>query len=606
MLNNSGGACDLMKAGKDIPAPKINWVNKEEALFYEIVDSEGRGLKPYWVDRNDIRVKEARPLILQKVFKAVPKDKTGTIPGIATQWQLMESKEDDLKIENILIKGDNLLALNSLKKIFSTLETDNKPKCIFIDPPYNVGKAFENYDDNLEMSCWLTMMRDRLVILRELLHENGYIFVILDDNAIFHCKLLMDEIFGKDNFLGDIVWQSRKSVSNDTFVSLSTNHILLYAKNKELNSKKDFKLEADEEKFSNPDNDPRGKWVADPFDAPEIRANLTYKIKNPNTGEEFYPAPGRHWATEETKYLKLLEDKRIVFGKKGISKPQLKRFWSEAKDKGKTPTTLWLDEILNSLTNEPALWDELPTTTNGTQELEKLFGKKVFENPKPEGLIERVLKLATIEGDYVLDIFGGSGTTFASAHKMNRRWIGVEVGKHADSVIIPRLKFILEGKDKTGITKSANWLGGGAFKYYHLGNSIIKLNDDGTGDFNWSLGKKFIEESLLLSYDYLLNTTINFQAEQLFQNKEGQPTIGIQQIGSKMRVAIVSLNEPKAGLGIMPYEEIQAIYKLIKSKLAPEYINIFTNRGVEMAYDSKPEDLEIIKVPHAIFAELEK
>lgn len=591
---------------KDIPAPIINWVNKDEGLFYEIIDEEGRGLRPYWVNRNDIRVKEARPLILQKVFQAISKEKEGTIPGTSSHWQLIESKNEDDTVENILIKGDNLLALNSLKKLLSTVSAENKPKCIFIDPPYNTGKAFENYDDNLEISCWLTMMRDRLVVLRELLHENGYIFVILDDNATFHCKLLMDEIFGKQNFLGDIVWQSRKSVSNDTFVSLSTNHILLYAKNKEENSKTDFKLEADEEKFSNPDNDPRGKWVADPFDAPEIRANLTYKIKNPNTGEEFLPAPGRHWATEEKTYLKLLADKRILFGKKGTTKPQLKRFWSEAKEKGRTPTTLWFDEIFNSTPNETTLWYDLPTTTNGTKDLEKLFGKKVFDNPKPEGLIERVLRLATVEGDCVLDIFGGSGTTFAAAHKMKRKWIGVEVGKHADTVIIERLKFIIEGKDQTGITKSTNWAGGGSFKYYHLGNSIIKLHKDGTSDFNWALGKKFLEESFLLSYDYTIVNSIDFSADKLFSDKENQPLVGVQKIGSKNRVAIVTLNEPTGNLVNISYDELQSLYKTMKKKYSPEYINIFTNRGIEIAYDSKPDDLEVIKVPYAIFAELEK
>lgn len=594
------------KTATDIPAPRINWVNKDEALFYEIIDEEGRGLKPYWVDRYDIRVKEARPLNFQKIFNAVANDKAGSLPGIVKEYKIEELTKDDETIENILIKGDNLLALNAIKKLLSNKPELQKPKCVFIDPPYNTGKAFLNYDDNLELSSWLTLMRDRLVVIHEILREDGYIFIILDDNAIFHCKLLMDEIFGKSNFLGDIVWQSRKSVSNDTFVSLSTNHILLYAKNIEVNSKANFKLEADEEKFSNPDNDPRGKWVADPFDAPEIRANLTYKIVNPNTKEEHYPAPGRHWATEESKYLKLLEDKRIVFGKKGITKPQLKRFWSEAKDKGKTPTTLWVDEILEADYPNPALWTDLPTTTNGTQDLEKLFGKKVFDNPKPEGLLERVLKLATEEGDFVLDIFGGSGTTFAASQKMNRKWLGVEVGTHADSVIIERLKLILSGKDKTGITNSSNWQGGGSFKYYHLGDSIIILNEDGTGDFNWSLGKEFIQESFLSSYDYIIDTSINFQEGELFANKKHQPLVGVQTIGTKKRVAVITLNEPKGKFETLSYEEMQSIYKTVKKKFSPEYINIFTNRGIEIAYDSKPDDLEVVKIPNAIFAELEK
>jgi DNA modification methylase len=594
------------KSNTDIPAPKINWVNKEEALFYEINEEEGRGIAPYWVDRNDIRVKEARPLIFKKAYKAIPKDKAGFLPGMSVEYSIQEIDNDDDDIDNILIKGDNLLALNTLKKIFENKPEEEKVKCIFIDPPYNTGKAFKNYDDNLEMSSWLTLMRDRFEILKGLLRNDGYIFVILDDNAIFHCKLLMDEIFGKSNFLGDIVWQSRKSVSNDTFVSLSTNHILLYAKNIEVNSKADFKLEADEDKFSNPDNDPRGKWVADPFDAPEIRANLTYKIVNPNTGEEHYPTSGRHWATEESKYLKLLEDNRIVFGKKGTTKPQLKRFWTEAKNKGKTPTTLWFDEILEDDYPNPALWTDLPTTTNGTQDLEKLFGSKVFDNPKPEGLIERVIKLSTSENDVVLDCFGGSGSTFATAHKMGRRWLGVEVGEHSETIIVERLKKIIDNKDKTGISKSVNWQGGGSFKFYHLGDSIIKINEDGTGDFNWNLSKEFIQESFLSSYDYIIDNTIDFKEGELFIDKKNQPIVGVQNVGTKKRIAVITLNEPNGKLTTLSYDEMQSIYKTIKKKYSPEYINIFTNRGVEIAYDSKPDDLEVIKIPNAIFAELEK
>lgn len=594
------------KKETDIPAPKINWVNKDEALFYEISVKEGIGLEPFWVNRNDIRVKEARPLVLQKVYNTVGKDKKGSIPGTSKEFVLEVSAKDNPEVENILIKGDNLLALNTLKKILSTKSELNKPKCIFIDAPYNTGKAFKNYDDNLEISCWLTMMRDRLTILRDLLREDGYIFAILDDNAAFHCKLLMDEIFGKKNFLGDIVWQSRKSVSNDTFVSLSTNHILLYAKDLEIDDKLDFKLDANETKFSNPDNDTRGDWTADPFDAPNIRPNLTYAIINPKTKEEHWPPEGRCWRTEEKEYLKLLADNRIVFGKLGNTRPQLKRFWNEAKDKGKTPTTLWIDEILDSEVYNPALWNDLPTTTNATKDLEKLFGKKVFDNPKPEGLIERVLKLSTEENDFVLDIFGGSGTTYATAHKMNRKWIGVELGNHADTVIIERLKLILTGKDQTGITKLVNWQGGGSFKYYHLGPSIIDYKKDGTIDFNWSLGKKFIEESFLSSYDYTLVQEKDLLDNKIFKDKEIAPSIGIQKIGSKSRVAIVSLNEPKGKLGMITYDEITNLYKKIKEKFSPEYINIFTNRGIDIASDSKPDDLEVIKIPHAIFSELEK
>jgi len=230
----------------------------------------------------------------------------------------------------------------------------------------------------------------------------------------------------------------------------------------------------------------------------------------------------------------------------------------------------------------------------------------VFAYPKSEHILKRVFEIATEENDIILDCFGGSGTSFAVAHKMNRRWIGIEIGKQIDEIIIPRLKTVMQGKDNEGITSSVGWQGGGSFKYYHLGPSIIKISEDGKSDFNWSLGKKFIEESLLLSYDYAIDNTINLSVDKLFSDKENQPVIGVQIIGSKYRVAIVSLNEPKGYLGNITYDEMQSLYRTVKNKYSPEYINIFTNRGIEIAYDSKPDDLEVIKVPHAIFAELEK
>lgn len=174
---------DIIMAS-DIPAPKINWINKEDALFYEINDIEGKGLTPFWVDRNDIRVKEARPLILQKTFKAIERDVEGTLPGTTRKIEIQENSEEDPSVDNILIKGDNLLALNTLKKIFNNKQEEEKVKCVYIDPPYNTGSAFEHYDDNLAHSEWLTMFRDRVEKLKDLLQEGGYIFVQLDDSEV--------------------------------------------------------------------------------------------------------------------------------------------------------------------------------------------------------------------------------------------------------------------------------------------------------------------------------------------------------------------------------------------------------------------------------------
>lgn len=219
---------------------------------------------------------------------------------------------------NMLIHGDNLIALKALEQDYV-----GQVKCIYIDPPYNTGSAFEHYDDGVEHSIWLNLMYQRLGIMKNLLSSDGTIWITLDDNEVHYLKIVCDELWGRKNFIADIIWNSRKSVSNDAIVSLSTNHILVYATDAEIIRKKAkhgelFRDKLDESKFSNPDNDPRGPWVADPFDAPAVRPNLTYEIINPNTGVAYLPPKGRHWRTEREKYEALLADGRIVFGKKVI------------------------------------------------------------------------------------------------------------------------------------------------------------------------------------------------------------------------------------------------------------------------------------------------
>lgn len=344
----------------------------------------------------------------------------------------MATKNAHSTAENLIIQGDNLQALKSLLPFYA-----GQVKCIFIDPPYNTKSAFKHYDDNLEHSIWLSLMYPRLELLRELLSEDGSIWITLDDNESHYFKVMADEIFGRKNFINTIVWQHRKSVQSDIIISLSHNNILVYAKNKEkvhLN-----RLSVDETKYGNPDNDPRGKWVATPFDAPNIRPNLTYPIINPNTQEEYYPPEGRCWRTTQNEYYRLLSENRIVFGKTGKSKPQAKLFLNEAQNKGSSIKT-W--------------WDDCGTATEATKELQKMFDKSnVFDTPKPERLIQRILQIATNENDLVLDSFLGSGTTVAVAHKMNRRYIGIEMGEHAKTHIVPRLKAVIDG-EQGGISVS--------------------------------------------------------------------------------------------------------------------------------------------------------
>jgi adenine-specific DNA-methyltransferase len=578
--------------GSEIPAPRINWVNKEEALFYEIDENEGKGLRPYWVDRSDIRVKEARPLLHQKTYRTVPKDTPGTIPGTSTFLEVEESNEDAADVQNILIKGDNLLALNTLKKMFDNKPDEEKVKCIFIDPPYNTGYAFEQYDDNLAHSEWLSLMRDRLVLLREVLQENGSIWISIDDDESHYLKVLCDDIFGRQNFVANVVWKKKFSPQNDAkWFSDMHDHILVYAKSKEIWRPNLMPRTAEmDDRYSNPDNDTRGSWTPSDMTVKSYSEEYDYEITTPS-GRIIKPSTGRCWFTSKENFEELINDSRIWFGKTGNNVPRIKTFLSEVKG-GITPQTVWD-------------YSEVGHNQDARQEIKELAEEddNLFDTPKPEGLLERIFFLASNEGDLVLDIFGGSGTSFAVAHKMNRNWIGVEIGEHTDTSILPRLQKVIDGTDQGGVSKSVNWQGGGAFKYYHLGPSIITTAADGTHDLNWGLGAAFLQESLLSSYDY---TPLPDTQEQLYESIGTlRPVVGIQQFGRQSRIGVVSLNAPDGSMPNIGYEEIRQLYDQLKKSHSPHSIAVFTNRGVDIAFESKPDDLEIIKVPHAIFAELE-
>jgi len=268
-------------------------------------------------------------------------------------------------------------------------------------------------------------MYPRLRLARNLLTDDGVIFISIDVNEQHNLRKICDEVFGAKEFITDFIWNSRKSVSNDAVVSLNHNYTLVYAKNMTAfyAQKASFKLPDTGEGFENPDNDPRGLWKADPFDSPGIRPNLTYKIVNPNTGAEFWPPEGRCWRTGEKEYLQFVEDGRIVYGKTGNGKPQLKRFYSEAQQKGLTPKSLW---------------DDVGTATDGTREILDMFGAKVFDTPKPVSFISRIIELATDKDSIVLDFFGGSSTT---AHAVmlknaedggNRKFVLIQIADSCD------------------------------------------------------------------------------------------------------------------------------------------------------------------------------
>lgn len=566
------GGEDIKLEG-DIPAPKINWINKDEALFYEVVEEEGKGLTPYWVDRTDIRVKEARPLLLQKTYKAVENDE---------KWTIEESTIDDPTIENMLIKGDNLLALNTLKKMFDNKPEEEKVKCIYIDPPYNTGSAFEHYDDNLAHSEWLTLMRDRLNILKTLLRRDGHIFVQIDNKEVFRLKILMDEVFGEENFVNDIIWKRRGGSANPLNKLNNVVDYILWYKSSDSSEMFPIYSKEDEhtqnyikERFNNIDENGR-KFMKSPIQSPNPRPNLMYDYKG-------FKSPKKGWSISKD-----LMEKWDNEGK----------LWFPDSKEQNINRKIYLDEYIGQPVSN--LWTDISVINPMSKERNEFEGGQ-----KPEAIMQRVFKLSCLEGDTILDCFGGSGSTFSTAQKMGLKWIGVEIGNHIDNLIVPRIKKVINGEDVAGISKSVNWKGGGSFKYYHLGESIIKVNEDGSGDFNWKLGREYLEEAFLSSYDYILDTNLDLTQGFIFEDNHA-PLIGIQQVGSKTRVAIVSLNAPSENNSFITYDEIFYLYQQVKKHFNPQYINVFTNRGVEIAYDSKPEDLEVIKIPQAIFVELEK
>ncbi|KND47464.1 MAG: ParB/RepB/Spo0J family partition protein [Parcubacteria bacterium C7867-004] len=374
------------------------------------------------------------------------------------------AKEVGLK-DNLILKGNNLLALQTLLAKYK-----ESVQLIYIDPPYNRDNESNDflYNDNFNHSTWLTFMRNRLEVAKQLLkNDSGLIWMSISDDEGHYLKVLCDEVFGRKNFVADVIWNSTKSVTNTALISDAHTHTLVYSTNKEWlkKNRETFRIPANEDKFNNPDNDPRGKWVADPFQVGGIRPNQLYPIKNPKTGEVYTPLPGNSWKNEKSVFEDLLKDKRIVFGTTGEAGPQRKRFWSEAQERGEVTTTLWSD---------------LPTTTNATRHLKELFKEKVFDGPKPEGFIQRIIELSTKKDDLVLDFFGGSGTTASTALKMGRQFITVEQMDYVDSVLVERLKKAVDG-EQGGISESVNWKGGGSFIYAELAQAnqlfVDKIQD---------------------------------------------------------------------------------------------------------------------------------
>ena len=318
----------------------------------------------------------------------------------AAPYRLLEEIAElgygDSDARNMLLQGDNLEALKALLPYFA-----GRVKCIYIDPPYNTRSAFQHYDDNLEHTQWLAMMWPRVEILRELLSEDGSIWMSINDNEAHYLKVIGDEIFGRANFLSDVIWQKRYSSANDAkWVSENHDHILAFAKSKTSWSPNRLpRAEKSNTSYKNPDDDPRGLWRADNYKcnkSVEERPNLYYAIANPNTGEEVWPKKTAVWRYNEATHLRHVQENRVWWGKDGTNKvPAFKRFLKDT-DKGQVPGSIWT-------------WEEVGHNQDGNREQQKLNPERPFSTPKPERLIKRVLDIATTEGDLVLDSFFGLG-----------------------------------------------------------------------------------------------------------------------------------------------------------------------------------------------------
>lgn len=369
------------------------------------------------------------------------------------------------KCQNILIHGDNKDVLSELWTEFA-----NRIRCIYIDPPYNNGENYHYYDDNNTQGDWLRDMRRVLNLLKPLLSKDGSIWISIDDSEMAYLKVESDRIFGSENFAGTIIWQQRKSRENRAVFSCNHEYILVYAKDINEFKKKRNLLPVGEDfinsKYKNPDNDPRGLWQSVTANVQSGHAvpSQFYTVVSP-TGVKHNPPKGRCWIYNEERMKREIANGNIWFGKDGNNAPRVKKFLRDAKI-GLTPETIWLA-------------DEVGTSDSAKKQLMTLFPDKenIFDTPKPEKLLKRIIEIATDEGDYVLDCFIGSGTTIATAHKLNRHYVGIEIGNQMSELVVKRMNKVIEG-ESSGISEVVKWRGGGNFIFYNFDKKAVQKKNE--------------------------------------------------------------------------------------------------------------------------------
>ncbi|MBI2100123.1 MAG: site-specific DNA-methyltransferase [Candidatus Vogelbacteria bacterium] len=575
---------------------QLDWINKDLSLYYEIDEKEGKGVRPVWVKKNDIRVAEPRILRFAKNY-------------------------GDTTSENMLIKGDNLLILRSLVEMFKGKPDKEKVKCIYIDPPFNTGNAFQYYDDNLQHSEWLTMMRDRLYLLKKLLKKDGVIFVHIDNDELHYLKVLMDETFGRENYITTIAMKAKapSGVATGSMIFDVSQYLLCYRgqqkpkvfKNKIIKEIIDESSKTAEQYSLIFDNEGKeGKVVAEYRTKGDgiikIKKHLDYTITRVSNGDKninFYVKNfGRIFRTAtlsggiEKQLKKLIPDsglysyvhtpskgkhagiptKFYVYNKEGVlflkEVAEITEVENEDGNLVKIPAKL---EIISNIFVDD-LW----------QGIAGEGGVEFQQNKKPEKLIQRLLDLITQRNDLVLDIFAGSGTTGAVAHKMGRRWLMVEIGRQAEEKIIPRLQRVVAGKDKTGISKEINWEGGGGFKYYQLGDSVIHEQD-----MNWKMKAVDMAEAVFLHFQYRPVKAEWLEKENMYLGRHQS---------ARYHFALSFASREVKTITEDLYEKIVA--GLDKERF--KHLTIFTNVAVAVPPDSfDKEKILVKKIPAAILRE---
>jgi adenine-specific DNA-methyltransferase len=462
--------------------------------------------------------------------------------------------------DNYLIYGDNLLSLKAIESEFAGLV-----KCVFIDPPYNTGYAFKHYNDGIEHSIWLNLMYQRLQILRNLISEDGSIWISIDDNEGHYLKVLMDELFGRKNFICTVVWQKKYTQANDAaFFSDNHDFILVYAKDKGKLRLGGLPRGANQDRaYRNPDNDPRGPWKATPLHAKSGTNTAPFKFQN---GVVWKPPPGTFRRFSDQAMKKMEQSGQIWFGHDGSAVPSRKTYLADVRQTV-VPKSIWLS-------------DEVGHNHEARDEARAIVPQDPFPTPKPERLLHRILTLATNAGDIVLDSFAGSGTTGAVAHKMGRRWIMIELGEHCHTHIIPRMRKVIDGEDPGGITKAVGWKGGGGFRYYRLAPSLIERDQWGQPVISPAYNAAMLAEAMckLMGFRY-----------------EPSPDVFWQQGRSSERDFIYTTTRTLA------HEELAAISALVGDNRTL----LICCKAFRMAKPDAFPNLTVKKIPNAVLAKCE-